>query len=66
MPVLILSVLSYPYVDTVRVMIIRKKNEKKFFEPDKNHIHHKLIESNMSHVKSTILILSILILKLRL
>ena len=48
-PVLVLSILSFPYIDTLRVMFIRKKNKKKFFEPDKNHIHHKLINAGKSH-----------------
>ena len=38
-------------------MFIRKKNKQKFFEPDKNHIHHKLLKAGFSHVKSSILIL---------
>ncbi len=56
-PVLVLSILSFPYIDTLRVMFIRKKNKQKFFEPDKNHIHHKLLKAGFSHVKSSILIL---------
>ncbi|MDC3130087.1 undecaprenyl/decaprenyl-phosphate alpha-N-acetylglucosaminyl 1-phosphate transferase, partial [Bacteroidota bacterium] len=44
-PVLVLSILSFPYIDTLRVMFIRKKNKQKFFKPDKNHIHHKLINA---------------------
>ena len=56
-PVLILSVLSFPYIDTLRVMFIRKKYGKKFFSPDKNHIHHKLINSGKSHISSSIIIL---------
>jgi len=58
-PVLVLSILSFPYIDTLRVMFIRKKNKKKFFEPDKNHIHHKLINAGKSHISSTIIILMV-------
>jgi len=58
-PVLVLSILSFPYIDTLRVMFIRKKSGKKFFEPDKNHIHHKLISSGKSHVASSVIILSV-------
>ena len=58
-PVLVLSILSFPYIDTLRVMFIRKKNKQKFFEPDKNHIHHKLINAGKSHISSTIIILAV-------
>ena len=58
-PVLVLSILSYPYIDTLRVMFIRKKNRKRFFEPDKNHIHHKLINAGISHISSSMIILSV-------
>ena len=58
-PVLVLSILSFPYIDTLRVMFIRKKNKQKFFKPDKNHIHHKLINAGKSHISSTIIILSV-------
>ena len=58
-PVLVLSILSFPYIDTLRIMFIRKKNKQKFFEPDKNHIHHKLINAGKSHVSSTIIILTV-------
>ena len=58
-PVLVLSILSFPYIDTLRVMFIRKKNKKRFFEPDKNHIHHKLINAGKSHISSTIIILTV-------
>ena len=58
-PVLVLSILSYPYIDTLRVMFIRKKNRKGFFEPDKNHIHHKLINAGISHISSSMIILSV-------
>ena len=58
-PVLVLSILSFPYIDTLRVMFIRKKNKQKFFKPDKNHIHHKLINAGKSHISSTIIILAV-------
>jgi UDP-N-acetylmuramyl pentapeptide phosphotransferase/UDP-N-acetylglucosamine-1-phosphate transferase len=57
LPVLILSILSFPFIDTIRVMFIRKKSGIKFFEADKNHIHHKLLEANFSHKMSSLIIL---------
>tara|TARA_A100001388_G_scaffold273917_1_gene256596 strand:+ start:5638 stop:6738 length:1101 start_codon:yes stop_codon:yes gene_type:complete len=58
-PVLVLSILSFPYIDTIRVMFIRRKNKRRFFEPDKNHIHHKLINAGKSHITSSIIILAV-------
>ena len=58
-PVLVLSILSFPYIDTLRVMFIRKKNKQKFFKPDKNHIHHKLISAGKSHIISSTIILTV-------
>lgn len=56
-PVVVLSILSFPYIDTLRVMFIRKKGGKSFFDADKNHIHHKLISSGKSHITCSTIIL---------
>ena len=40
----VISILSYPIVDIVRVVIIRIINKKSPFEADKNHIHHLILE----------------------
>ena len=55
-PVLVLAAMSYPYVDTLRVMIIRRLKKRKFYQPDKNHKHHKLLEFGFTHKKSTLII----------
>ena len=39
----VISILSYPIVDIVRVVIIRIINKKSPFEADKNHIHHLIL-----------------------
>ncbi len=59
LPIIVLSILSFPYIDTLRVMFIRKKNRQRFFSPDKNHIHHKLISAGISHITSSIIILTV-------
>lgn len=38
------STLIVPMFDVIRVMLIRARKHKKLFSPDKNHIHHKLLE----------------------
>ena len=49
-PVLILCVLAYPSVDTLRVFFIRIFNKKSPFLADKNHIHHNLLKNNFKHI----------------
>ncbi|WP_170226951.1 MraY family glycosyltransferase [Luteibaculum oceani] len=45
-PVLAMSILSYPLIDTLRVFAIRALNGVSPFSPDKNHVHHILIDDN--------------------
>lgn len=44
-----LSVLAYPLVDTLRVFSLRILRGKSPFTPDRNHIHHQLIDSGYGH-----------------
>ena len=55
----ILGILIVPIVDTLRVFVIRILNGKSPFSPDKNHIHHKLIELNFSHLQATLIIVGV-------
>ena len=50
--------LAYPLLDVIRVFIIRLYNGKSFMSPDRNHIHHKLIDIGLSHNFAVITILS--------
>lgn len=45
------SVLCIPLFDTLRVIGIRLLNNKSPFYPDRNHIHHVLIDSKLPHYK---------------
>ena len=56
---LLFTVLFYPLVDLIRVVIIRIKNKKSPFTADQNHIHHWLISKNFSHLNTTCLIVGI-------
>ncbi len=57
LPLLIISILVVPLFDTARVFIIRILNRKWPFSPDRNHIHHILIDySNLSHWKASFFI----------
>jgi len=48
-PVLCMSVLAYPLIDTLRVFIIRMSQGRSPFSADKNHIHHRLLSFGLSH-----------------
>jgi len=45
------SVLFIPLFDTIRVFAVRGIQRKPMFYPDKNHIHHKLLELGCSHLQ---------------
>jgi len=55
-PVFAVSALAYPLLDTLRVFIIRAVKGQSPFNADRNHIHHKLIDCDYSHVKTVIII----------
>ena len=57
MPILALALLSYPMFDTLRVFIIRIKDKKSPLTADRNHIHHKLIDLGLSHIKASLIII---------
>lgn len=58
-PIFIIALLSFPLIDTLRVFIIRIKNKKNPFRPDRNHIHHCFLDSGSTHIEATIFISSI-------
>lgn len=52
----ITAVLFIPLFDTFRVFIIRIITGRSPFEADRNHLHHILIDSGLTHFKSSLLI----------
>ena len=50
-------VLVYPVIDTLRVFTKRILNGVSPFTPDKNHIHHLLLNIGCSHGKATKIII---------
>lgn len=52
--IIIAAILYIPLLDTLRVIGVRLLNKKSPFYPDRNHIHHILIDSGLSHVKSSL------------
>lgn len=55
-PLLLLAVLSFPLLDTLRVFAIRIKQKKSPFLADRNHIHHRLLDIGCSHKQATVAI----------
>lgn len=54
--VIVYSPLVVPCFDVVRVYLYRVRHHRNPFMPDKNHIHHKLLELGMSQVRAMITI----------
>jgi len=55
-PVLPLIILGLPILDTVAVMSQRIYEGRSPFSPDKNHIHHKLLDLGFDHYEAVMLI----------
>ena len=51
-----IMILLYPLFDLLRVFIIRISDKKSPFHPDKNHIHHILINKGFSVIKTIFII----------
>jgi len=52
-PALVFGLLIIPVFDTCRVFILRILKKKSPFLADRNHIHHRLIDLNLSHLQAT-------------
>lgn len=52
-PVLAITILSYPMLDTLRVFSIRIREGRSPFSADKNHIHHRFLSLGFSHKRSS-------------
>jgi UDP-GlcNAc:undecaprenyl-phosphate/decaprenyl-phosphate GlcNAc-1-phosphate transferase len=52
-PILAFGILIVPLFDTLRVFLWRMLRGKSPFSPDRNHIHHRLLELGHSHMKSS-------------
>ncbi|MFV0553577.1 MAG: glycosyltransferase family 4 protein [Mangrovibacterium sp.] len=48
-PAVAVAVLIVPVVDTIRIFSLRILRGGSPFKPDKNHIHHRMLELGMSH-----------------
>ena len=64
--IVVLALISFPILDTIRIFTIRIVSGKSPLKADKNHIHHRLLKLGFSHIKSTLLISFFVILVLAL
>lgn len=55
-PILAMSILAYPLIDTLRVFTLRILKGNSPFTADRNHIHHNLVDIGLSHAKAVIII----------
>ncbi|MDB4256345.1 undecaprenyl/decaprenyl-phosphate alpha-N-acetylglucosaminyl 1-phosphate transferase [Flavobacteriaceae bacterium] len=53
LPLFLVGVLFIPTLDTIRVMLLRFTRGVSMFKPDRNHIHHILIDFGFSHRKAS-------------
>ncbi|MGB5499580.1 MAG: MraY family glycosyltransferase, partial [Maribacter sp.] len=53
-PILLLAILSFPLLDTLRVFAIRAKEKRSPFSPDRNHMHHRLLDLGLTHKQATL------------
>jgi len=56
-PTAILFIAAIPIMDTIIVMIRRKRNGKSMFSPDKTHFHHLVLKFFNGNVKKTVMLL---------
>lgn len=58
-PALAVGILILPLFDTLRVFVVRVFRGRSPLQPDRNHIHHLLIDFGFSHMQATSLLLLI-------
>ena len=54
--VVTLSILFFPAIDVIRVIVIRLINKTGAFTPDRRHLHHVFIDKGLPHIKASITI----------
>jgi len=61
-PAVAICVLSIPIFDTIRVSLTRIKHHQSPFHADKNHIHHLLLQTGLTHLQTTGILMAISVL----
>ncbi len=55
-PVLAISMINIPVLDTLRVMFVRILKKKSPFAADRNHLHHVILDKGVSHLNAGLLL----------
>ena len=55
-PVLAISMINIPVLDTLRVMLVRILDKKSPFSADRNHLHHIILDKGISHLNAGLLL----------
>lgn len=61
-PVIALSILILPVIDTFSVILIRLFKKQSLFKPDRNHLHHRVLDLGLTHKQATLVICFIYVL----
>jgi len=56
-PSMAIAILILPLFDTLRVFTLRILNGKSPFHPDRNHIHHMMIDAGFSHTQASAILI---------
>ena len=58
-PVLLFFIFCIPVIDTTNVIFTRLLNKKHPLKPDKNHLHHQLLNLGFNHIKTSIILITV-------
>ncbi len=58
-PAAAIGIMILPLFDTFRVFMIRAIRGRSPFSPDRNHIHHLLIDTGLTHMQATFVLLAV-------
>jgi UDP-GlcNAc:undecaprenyl-phosphate GlcNAc-1-phosphate transferase len=56
LPLFLVGVLFIPVLDIMRVMVLRAFKGVSMFKPDRNHIHHIIVDFGLTHSKASLFI----------
>lgn len=60
LPAISIAILIVPVIDTIRVFMIRILQKRSPFSPDKNHIHHNLLQlTGDNHLTTSLIIITV-------
>jgi UDP-N-acetylmuramyl pentapeptide phosphotransferase/UDP-N-acetylglucosamine-1-phosphate transferase len=57
-PAVAIAILIIPIFDTLRVIVIRLVQGRSPFMADRNHLHHRLLDTGMTHTQATLVLSS--------